>query len=305
MKDIYLPAYKQKVDFSTYKTAMAHHNLFVTSFGKKQLKAITPQECELFRIRLINDYSKNYAKNLWSRFKACLDYAERLGYISKHPCLGLDNPKGKHPVTEFWTFEEFKKVMRTFDCSEYEDRHRYTTIWLYYMTGVRVSEGLALKWKDIDFDKKLLNVHATLEKDENGNWYAKQQTKTVAGLRKIDLDDVTLEVLTNWREVQVQNGEDDYVLSRFGNPLCKSTICRIIKRQAEIVDVPKITGKGLRHSHASYLLNVLKMDPLYVSHRLGHADKSTTLNVYSHWYHNDVIGISDKITQNILQSKIF
>lgn len=82
MKDIYLPAYKQKVDFSTYKTAMAHHNLFVTSFGKKQLKAITPQECELFRIRLINDYSKNYAKNLWSRFKACLGYAERLGYIS-------------------------------------------------------------------------------------------------------------------------------------------------------------------------------------------------------------------------------
>ena len=86
---------------------------------------------------------------MWSRFKACLGYAERLGYISKHPCLGLDNPKGKHPVTEFWTFEEFKKVMRTFDCSEYEDRHRYTTIWLYYMTGVRVSEGLALKWKDM------------------------------------------------------------------------------------------------------------------------------------------------------------
>ena len=88
------------------------------------------------------------------------------------------------------------------------------------------------------------------------------------------------------------------------SPYVKSTICRIIKRQAQIVDVPKITGKGLRHSHASYLLNVLKMDPLYVSLRLGHADKSTTLNVYSHWYHNDVIGISDKITQNILQSKI-
>ena len=56
----------------------------------------------------------------------------------------------------------------------------------------------------------------------------------VAGLRKIDLDDVTLEVLTNWREF---NDEDDYVLARFGNPLFKSIICRIIKRQAEIVDV--------------------------------------------------------------------
>ncbi len=105
--------------------------------------------------------------------------------------------------------------------------------------------------------------------------------------------------------MQVENDEDDYVLARFGNPLFKSIICRIIKRQAEIVDVPRITGKGLSHSHSSYLLNVLKIYPLYVSHRLGHADRSTTLNVYSHWYHNDVIGISDKITQNILQSKIF
>ena len=62
----------------------------------------------------------------------------------------------------------------------------------------------------------------------------------------------------------------------FGHPLFKSIICRIIKRQAEIVDVPRITGKGLRHGHASYLLNVLKMYPLYVSHRLGHTDKSVT-----------------------------
>ena len=30
------------------------------------------------------------------------------------PCLGLDNPKGKHPVTEFWTFEEFKKGNENF-----------------------------------------------------------------------------------------------------------------------------------------------------------------------------------------------
>ncbi len=27
-------------------------------------------------------------------------------------------------------------------------------IWLYYMTGVRVSEGLALNWNDVDFKRK-------------------------------------------------------------------------------------------------------------------------------------------------------
>lgn len=37
-----------------------------------------------------------------------------------------------------------------------------------------------------------------------------------------------------------------------------------------------ITGKVLRHSHASYLINVLKKDILYVAKCMGHADKSTT-----------------------------
>ena len=36
-------------------------------------------------IATANVYSENYAKNLWSRFKACMGYAERLGYISSMP----------------------------------------------------------------------------------------------------------------------------------------------------------------------------------------------------------------------------
>ena len=63
-------------------------------------------------------------KNMWSRFKACLGYAERLGYIDRVPFKGLDNPRGKHPDTKFWTFDEFKKVINSFDISEYEGLHK-------------------------------------------------------------------------------------------------------------------------------------------------------------------------------------
>ena len=129
--------------------------------------------------------------------------------------------------------------------------------------------------------------------------YAKQQTKTVAGNRKIDLDDFTITILKKWREVQIKNDDKDYVISRFGAPLCKSTISRIIKRHAKITGVPEITGKGLRHSHASYLINVLHKDTLYVSYRLGHADKSTTLNTYSHWYYSGDSTISEEITSSL------
>lgn len=136
------------------------------------------------------------------------------------------------------------------------------------MTGVRVSEGLSLWWEDVDFEHKFLKAHTTLEKDENGKWYRKDQTKTPAGERLIELDDVTLSVLENWRKNQVANQDTDFIISRFGEPFCKSTICRIIKRKAQEVGVPVITGKGLRHSHASYLINVLQKDILYVARRI-------------------------------------
>ena len=85
MNSIYLRAYKQKVQAVTYKTALPHHKLFIQYFGSKLLKGITVRDCESFRLHIIEHYSKNYAKNLWSRFKACMGYAERLGYISSMP----------------------------------------------------------------------------------------------------------------------------------------------------------------------------------------------------------------------------
>lgn len=165
-----------------------------------------------------------------------------------------------------------------------------------------ISEGFSLKWSDINFKNKVLHIHSTLEKDENGVWYPKQQTKTAAGMRFIELDDITLQILKQWREVQVQSSDDDYIISRFGEPIHKSTLSRVIKRHAQKAEVPVITGKGLRHSHASYLINVLRKNTLYVSYRLGHADKSTTLNTYSHWYHHQDESISDEITRNVIEA---
>ena len=165
------------------------------------------------------------------------------------------------------------------------------------MTGVRVSEGLSLKWSDIDFNSKLLHVQSTLEYEGNGIYTRKDQTKTAAGIRYIELDDETISVLKRWREIQIQSSEDDFVLARFGSPLNKSTLSRILKRHAIKSGVPVITGKGLRHSHDSFMINVLKKDVLYVSQRSGRVDKATTLNTYSHLYDSQNATGGAEITQ--------
>lgn len=269
---------------STFKTACPHFEMFQNEFGNKKLSELTIRDCEQFKIKLMSNYSPNYAKNLWSRFKKCLNYAEKMEYILTSPCKKLENPKGVKTDSTFWTFDEFKKVISLFDLSDYEDLLWYTMVWFYYMTGVRVSEGFSLVWSDYDNNKKQIFIHSTLECIGKGQYVRKERTKTSAGERIIPLDEKTVEILDRWRNVQVSNSDFDYIFSKFGKPMIKSTLGRMLRRYSIRAGVTVISGKGLRHSHDSFLINVLNKSILEISHRSGRKDIATTLNHYAHYY---------------------
>ena len=56
---------------------------------------------------------------------------------------------------------------------------------------------------------------------------------------------------------------------------------RVRRAQIEIVELPRVTLKGLRHTHATLLLE-LGEHPKVVQERLGHSTITTTMNIYSH-----------------------
>ena len=127
-------------------------------------------------------------------------------------------------------------------------------------------------------------------------WYRQNHTKTDAGLRTISLDEDTIKVLKDWKQRQAKFGKMRFILSYDGNPMIKSTISRIIKRYAKLADVPIIQAKGLRHSHASYLINELNASVLIVSKRLGHSSPEITLKHYAHLW----TGLDKEITNNMV-----
>ncbi|WP_373280905.1 site-specific integrase [Leuconostoc pseudomesenteroides] len=175
----------------------------------------------------------------------------------------------------------------------------FIMIWLYYMTGIRVSEGLALNWSDIDLVHKKMFVHHTLEMVNQNNFIIKPYTKTVSGMRTISLDDDTVVELRKWKKVQAEHGIKNFVFSYTDLPMYRSTVQRIIKRYAKIANVPIIQGKGLRHSHVSYLINEFNADILVVSKRLGHSSPEITLKHYAHlWSRNDE-NIAEQMIGNI------
>lgn len=81
--------------------------------------------------------------------------------------------------------------------------------------------------------------------------------------------------------------------------MMKFTISRIIKRYSNIPHVKPIQAKGLRHSHASLLINKLNVSVLILSKRLGHSSPEITLKHYSHLWGNNDRSIADMITGNI------
>ena len=68
-------------------------------------------------------------------------------------------------------------------------------------------------------------------------------------------------------------------------PFTKSYINNAMKRACTKSGVKKIRIHDIRHSHASYLIN-LGCAPLLISERLGHEKVQTTLSTYSHLYPN-------------------
>ncbi|WP_270321430.1 tyrosine-type recombinase/integrase [Lactococcus petauri] len=304
----YLVAYRAGKQPATIMSAEYNFQHLVERFGRKKLRDLTVRDVEAFRLYMLNEqpWKQSYCKQIWNRFRLSLDYAVKMGYIETNPCRRTDGiPLGKQ-FSDFWTFDEFQKVIDLMNLRVYREHRDFIVIWLMYFTGCRVHEACALKWDDIDFKNKRLRVNKTLEMrhDEDGHFrfYTKPTTKTAAGMRWIELDDVTIDYLKRWKKIQVGGEAEDYIFTLYGDCMFRWNIAAAMKKYSNRAGVKNLTGRGLRHSHASYLIVVLQKDILYVAWRLGHTNPAVTLRHYSHWFNGRGSVETEELTASILSN---
>lgn len=301
MKYSYIPHYKASVEQSTWNSRESTLEQITERFADKKIRELSVRDCEAYRLWLLNEsgYSQGYSSLIYGMFRKSLDYAVTLQFLNDNVSKRTKAiPKGKS-IVPYWTKEEFEKVLSKIYKDDFYEHMCFVIIWLYYMTGLRVSEGLALNWSDVDLTRKKLKVHHTLEMKNHNDFSRKPYTKTESGMRTISLDDDTISILTDWKKIQSEHGIKNFIISYTDLPLYRSTVQRIIERYAKIADVPIIQGKGLRHSHVSYLINEFNADILVVSQRLGHSSPEITLKHYAHlWSRNDE-GLAQLMTGNI------
>ncbi|ASF27932.1 integrase [Bacillus amyloliquefaciens] len=303
MDTVYIPAYETEVEESTFYVRKRTLESMRDRFSNIELRSLAVEDVQRYRTWLLSDrgagYSQAYASLVFGMFRKSLDMAVDMQYLEVNVSKKVKAiPKGK-AVVPYWTKTEFEKVISTICLDDFYEHLCFVMLWTYFMTGIRVSEGTALWWEDIDFKNKRLRVHHSLYLKNKSDWKRKAYTKTDDGKRIISLDEDTIQVLKEWKERQSKMGIDDFVFSYDGTPMIKSTIGRIIPRFAKLAKVHRIQAKGLRHSHASYLINEFNISVLILSKRMGHSSPEITLKHYSHMWSGVDELIAEEMTGNI------
>src|SRR5690625_1145063 len=77
MKDIYLPIYKGNVEESTWQSRKSVFKIITNRFSDKKLREITVEDCELFRVFLLNEsgYSKSFSSMVYSNYRRSIVYS--------------------------------------------------------------------------------------------------------------------------------------------------------------------------------------------------------------------------------------
>lgn len=165
--------------------------------------------------------------------------------------------------------------------------------WLYMPVvlglgaALRLGEVCALKWTDIDFDAGTVTVRTAMQ--ELGGKLIETTPKTDESQGTIDLPQFVLRALR-----QHQVAQSAYLLSKGvhprvryvitlgdGSPRQPGNLSHAFGKLADQAGCPEVTFHGLRHSCATYLLEI--GTPAHVvSSVLRHANVTVTLSIYAH-----------------------
>ena len=217
-----------------------------------------------------------------------------------------DPPKVSQKEIQFLDETDTKRLITLLDDEPIQYK---TMIILLIYTGIRRGELCGLEWKDIDFSNRTMNIVRTSQYIGNKKLITKEP-KTKSGIREIILSNTACKLLLEYKQWQNYNtielGEQwnntDRLFTQWnGLPIYPDTVTDWFAKFIKKHDFPHVTLHSLRHTNASLMI-AEGADVCTVSKRLGHANTSTTLNIYAHALKSKDLEIADKL-ENILSTQ--
>jgi site-specific recombinase XerD len=214
--------------------------------------------------------------------RAFFHWLVRQNLIPDNPFDRVVFPKVGRPLIQTITDEEFEQLLLA--CAPPNEEGRFAEraavrnraiLWLFYDTGIRVSELTHLRLADFDRKKGMISVKGKGSKERR---IALGQNCLRNLLQYVDRHRPDEKELEEWGSL----GEDHLFLAETRHPLTKNGMTLLFARLKKRAG---ITGKRIsphifRHTFAIRYL-ILGNDPFSLQELLGHEDM-TTVKLYMH-----------------------
>ncbi len=202
-----------------------------------------------------------------SAIKGFYKYLVTFNIIKINPFLKVSLPKKEKRLPRYLTYDDLLEIFHNLEIKTNYDLRDRLILELLYATGIRVSELVAIKLEDIDFNNQSIRVFGKGSKE-----------------RIVYYNDVVKNLLIKYLKVykELNKKQLDYLFLNYqGEKLTTAGISYIINQVIKKISFEKhVTPHMLRHSFATHLLNN-GCDLLTVQELLGHASISTT-GIYTH-----------------------
>jgi integrase/recombinase XerD len=189
--------------------------------------------------------------------------------ITENPADAVDAPKLPRNLPAYLEQREVELLIKAPDTATSEGKRNHAMLELLYATGLRVSELVQIKTRQVDFEIGCVTVTGKGSKERvvpMGLPAAHAVLDYVKYVRPAFLKDPRVGAV---------------FLSRFGKAMSRQAFWKIVKKTAALAGIVKeISPHTLRHSFATHLVQN-DADLRWVQLMLGHSDISTT-EIYTH-----------------------
>lgn len=264
--------YEKKYSDLTINGYLKDLNIFLEYLNDNNVKSYNDIEYKDIRLYISYLYDLKYANKTISRhissLKSFFKYLKKENIIVNNPCVLISNPKIQKRLPKFLNFDETEKLLNAFDNNNYLGIRNNLILELLYSTGVRVSELVNIKIKDIDLIEKNIRILGKGSKE-----------------RIVYFGNVCLNKINKYLKVSYSLLNKDNIeyllLSKTGKKINDREIRKVIDDASKIIGLDiKISPHVLRHTFATHMLTD-GADLRSVQELLGHENLSTT-QIYTH-----------------------
>lgn len=258
--------------------------------GARAVRELTAWDLDSLTAKLVDaGKAPSTVRQHHAIISGALSQAVRWGWVANNVARSATLPKVRAAKVQPPTPDEVRRLIST---CETRDPVLAAMVMLAALTGARRGELCALRWTDVDFAAGRLHIaravivvdKGVLEKDTKSH-AARTIALGEAGTTLLQLH--RDRVLDRARVAETEVADDAFVFSTrldCATPIRPDAVSGFFGRVRDDLKLPHVHLHSLRHFAATQLAARGDVSVRTIAGRLGHADASLTMRVYSHFF---------------------